>query len=133
MCRIKNEGHSVGNHTFDHVNGWRTGVSEYLSNVSKCEEALPVSTHLFRPPYGRITRQQVRELSGYHIIMWDVLTWDFKSSLDADYCLRKSIKATRPGSIIVFHDSYKAEKNMTYILPRFIDHFSGLGYTFEKL
>lgn len=129
--------HTIGNHTFNHLNGWRTGTAEYLSNVKKFDEQLstvncPLST-FFRPPYGRITRSQIRLLTGYRIIMWDVLSRDYDRHLSPEKCLRNTIAVTRPGSIIVFHDSFKAEKNLTYVLPRFLDHFGGKGYTFKPL
>lgn len=88
---------------------------------------------LFRPPYGRITRKQISTLAAYQIVMWDVLTNDYARNLSSENSLRGTLAATRPGSIIVFHDSYKAEKKMTYVLPRFLDHFGGLGYTFKAL
>jgi peptidoglycan/xylan/chitin deacetylase (PgdA/CDA1 family) len=88
---------------------------------------------LFRPPYGRITRKQISLLNEFRIIMWDVLTVDYNSRLSGEGCLANSIKATRNGSIIVFHDSLKAEGNMRYALPRFIDHFQQMGFSFKSL
>jgi peptidoglycan/xylan/chitin deacetylase (PgdA/CDA1 family) len=91
-------------------------------------------TDLFRPPYGRITRKQINMLAAdYRIVMWDVLSVDYNKNLSPEACLRNTIRAARPGSIIVFHDSIKAEKNMTYVLPRLLDHFSQEGYTFKSL
>lgn len=94
------------------------------------EAGLTAPTRLFRPPYGRITRAQMRQLADHRIIMWDVLSQDYNRSLTPAQCLRRSRAATRPGSIVVFHDSYKAERNMTYTLPRLIDHLRTNGYTF---
>ena len=136
--RIIGEGHTIGNHTFSHFNGWRTPVRKYVSDVQAFEGAaresgLEKRTALFRPPYGRITRRQIRSLPDYEIIMWDVLSQDYNPRLSPEQCLRRTIKACRPGSIIVFHDSYKSEKNMEYTLPRVLDHFGGLGYSFEGL
>ena len=88
---------------------------------------------LFRPPYGRITRAQIRLLAGLRIVMWDVLSQDYNNSLSAEQCLRRTIRACRPGSIIVFHDSYKSKRNMEYALPLLIDHFLKDGYSFELL
>jgi peptidoglycan/xylan/chitin deacetylase (PgdA/CDA1 family) len=90
---------------------------------------------LFRPPYGKIRPGQFRNLrrEGYEIVMWDVLTSDYSHSLSPENCLRGTINATRPGSIIVFHDSLKAERNMTYALPRCLEHFSNLGFKFKAL
>ena len=88
---------------------------------------------LFRPPYGRITKKQISALKDYSIIMWDVLTRDYDQELSPEKCLRRSIRATRPGSIVVFHDSLKAERNLQYVLPEFIGHFARQGYTFKSL
>jgi peptidoglycan/xylan/chitin deacetylase (PgdA/CDA1 family) len=143
--QIKSAEHAIGNHTFHHVKGWNFSTDEYLKDVSLCQAELARSgisttgqngermTGLFRPPYGRITRAQVKALSDYRVIMWDVLTHDYLKDLSPEKCLRRSVKATRPGSIIVFHDSLKAEKNLTYVLPRFLDHFSNLGYSFKPI
>ncbi|MBX2946012.1 MAG: polysaccharide deacetylase family protein [Cyclobacteriaceae bacterium] len=139
--RILHEGHAVGNHTFNHLNGWHTPKSEYVKNAFLCDAAmdLPHSGNemknviLFRPPYGRITRSQIKALSAYKIIMWDVLSFDYTESITPEACLKNSIKATRPGSVIVFHDSLKAEKNMRYALPRFIAHFTDRGYSFNVI
>lgn len=135
--RILAEGHAVGNHTFNHLSGWKTGKSEYLANVSMCDNVIRESGYLqptmFRPPYGRITRRQIASLASRRIIMWDVLTNDYATSLAPEDCLRGSLAATRPGSIVVFHDSLKAEKNLKYVLPKYLDHFLGQGYTFHLL
>jgi peptidoglycan/xylan/chitin deacetylase (PgdA/CDA1 family) len=138
--RVIDEGHAIGNHTYHHLNGWKNPNDVYFENIRRCENEIgskmPADENkkiLFRPPYGRITRSQIAELSKYRIIMWDVLTHDYDKSLDAERCLKRSIAATRNGSIIVFHDSLKAEKNMTYVLPRYIDHFRNLGYEFKSI
>lgn len=130
-------GHSIGNHTFNHLNGWKTKNKVYLGNVAQFEEILstvhqPVPT-LFRPPYGRITREQIKALMRYRIIMWDVLTKDYDHSLSESNCLQRSIEATRPGSIVLFHDSVKAEKNLRFVLPRFLRHFADMGYAFKSI
>lgn len=151
--RAINEGHSIGNHTFNHLKGWSTSLEKYIDNVKQCDIQLRASSfesrvsgtqpshsilntqysRLFRPPYGRITRKQISALNDYRIIMWDVLTIDYNKNLSAEACLKNSIRATRPGSIIVFHDSLKAEKNLTYALPRFIEHFQSQGYAFKAI
>lgn len=134
--KIISEGHAVGNHTFNHLNGWKTASSLYLDNVKKCDDVLAShasSAKLFRPPYGRITRNQIKLLEGYTIVMWDVLSVDYAKSLSAERCLQNTIGATRDGSIVVFHDSYKAEKNMTHALPRYLEHFTSKGYSFKTL
>jgi peptidoglycan/xylan/chitin deacetylase (PgdA/CDA1 family) len=129
---LEEQGHAIGNHTQNHVKGWVTSNEEYLNDVASCQETIK-DTNLFRPPYGRIKRSQIKKLDNYKIVMWDVLSYDYSSAMNSDRCLQGVIKATRTGSIIVFHDSYKAEKNMTYALPRFLDHFSQKGYKFESL
>lgn len=137
--RIVDEGHAVGNHTFNHLKGWSTALKTYLDNVELCELEIRNSksksgnSKLFRPPYGRISKSQVTALKHYSIIMWDVLTADYQRSVSPESCLRNSIAATRPGSIIVFHDSLKAERNMTYTLPRYISHFLHRGYSFNVI
>jgi peptidoglycan/xylan/chitin deacetylase (PgdA/CDA1 family) len=144
--KIVAAGHMIGNHTFNHLSGWKTSSEKYLDNIKQCEDEFglglpsggierPLGSYpkLFRPPYGRIKRRQIRKIEKYKIVMWDVLTHDYARTLDAKDCLNGSVKATRPGSIVVFHDSLKAEKNMTYVLPRFMEHFSKLGYVFKSL
>lgn len=138
LAQTLRAGHRIGNHTFNHLNGWNTPGNRYLQNVQKCQEALPPAgtsrKSLFRPPYGRIRPSQARALrSAYELIMWDVLSADFDSSLSPEQCLEKSIRYTRPGSIIVFHDSYKAFPNLQWVLPRYLRHFSSLGYRFQPL
>lgn len=144
--RIVDDGHAIGNHTFNHLNGWRTDSTKYLENIKLCDDAIiSVSAsepqgplpdqglRLFRPPYGRITRKQIKLLPNYQIIMWDVLSVDYNKHLSSEACLRNTINACRPGSIVVFHDSFKAEKNMTYALPRLLEYFSERGYSFKSI
>ena len=139
--KIITKGHGVGNHTFNHLKGWKTDDKIYFENILKCEEEIArhsslVTRHskLFRPPYGLIKRSQIRQLKDqYEIIMWDVLTGDFNKDLSCENCLNKAIKYTQKGSIVIFHDSIKAEKNLKYALPRFLDHFINQGYRFELL
>jgi peptidoglycan/xylan/chitin deacetylase (PgdA/CDA1 family) len=142
-------GHTVGNHTFNHLKGWSTPLPRYLENVKECEEQFKVAGYqlpssnseqqtfnhnYFRPPYGRITGKQINALKEkYEIVMWDVLTHDYSKSISRQNCLNGSINATRPGSIIVFHDSLKAERNLTHVLPKFLEHFSSQGYEFKSL
>lgn len=145
--KVVEEGHAIGNHTFNHLNGWGTENQKYVENTALCENAIENGLRdtsadvsimrkgrpLFRPPYGRITRKQIKLLSNYKIIMWDVLSIDYSKHLSPESCLRNTIHACRPGSIIVFHDSYKAEKNMSYALPRMLEHFSERGYAFKSI
>jgi len=130
--RIRKEGHAVGNHTYNHVNGWQTATSSYIKNSLKCGEL--VDTNLFRPPYGRITQMQTRIMNNrYKIIMWDVLSGDFDHSISKDKVVKNVLSNTAPGSIIVFHDSIKAQARMQYALPRVLEHYSEQGFKFEKL
>jgi peptidoglycan/xylan/chitin deacetylase (PgdA/CDA1 family) len=137
LARVVAAGHALGNHTFHHLNGWRTSKQQYLDNIRMIEpywaKSGIASPKLFRPPYGKITFRQASALRDFKIIMWDVLSFDFDKRRNADTSLRKSIAATRSGSIIVFHDSFKAEKNLKHILPRYIDHFAGQGFAFKIL
>ncbi|WP_342088054.1 polysaccharide deacetylase family protein [Dyadobacter sp. OTU695] len=131
---VKNGRHSIGNHTFNHMNGWKTEDAIYLENIRQCEVQLNLKTKLFRPPYGRIKKSQSRVvLQDKQIIMWDVLSGDFSPEIGPEICLKKSIQHTRPGSIVLFHDSIKASKNMLYTLPRYLETFTERGYRFEAI
>lgn len=128
--------HAVGNHTFHHLNGWKTDSTSYLKDFLSCEEEIQkhnYSTQLFRPPYGRITPRQIKQLNSRQIVMWDVLSGDFLSRLKPEEVLDKSIKNTQNGSIVVFHDSQKAYKNLAIVLPQYLEHFIQLGYEFHAL
>jgi len=115
--RILDEGHAVGNHTFHHLNGWRSNDETYLEDVEKCADL--VSSRLFRPPYGRIGYRQMQLLKQqYRIIMWDVLSGDFDELLTADDCANNVLSGMRGGSIIVWHDSEKAAPRMLPALER---------------
>jgi peptidoglycan/xylan/chitin deacetylase (PgdA/CDA1 family) len=132
--KIQQGGHAIGNHTYNHLNGWKTPVSTYLENVQACQQVASIPVTLFRPPYGKITRKQAAHIRQTHqIIMWDVLSGDFDQQLPAQTCLRKSIQHTENGSIIIFHDSLKAWKNLKEVLPAYLAHFSNLGYSFRHL
>lgn len=131
-------GHSIGNHTFNHLNGWKTETSDYTDNVDLCQQEIAKLTdhcRLFRPPYGKIKRKQARILrkAGYKIIMWDVVSADFDQSITPSACLENVLKNVEPGSIIVFHDSVKAFKNLEYALPRTLEFLSENGYRCEIL
>jgi peptidoglycan-N-acetylglucosamine deacetylase len=142
FAKVVEGGHTVGNHTFNHLKGWNYSTQEYIDNIALCDNQFatagiqtPLSNRpqLFRPPYGRIKRDQIKSLNGYRIIMWDVLTHDYSTSYTPQRCLKGSIRATRAGSIVVFHDSIKAERNLRYVLPRYLDHFRNKGFSFEEL
>lgn len=128
--RIKNEGHAVGNHTHNHLKGWTTSDEAYLQNVQACQEL--TQTDLFRPPYGRATRSQLRHLAKTHrIIMWDVLTGDYDSTISPDQVYRNAVDYVRNGSIIVFHDNIKAKENLQYALPKSLDELLARGFRFD--
>ena len=130
---ILSKGHQTGNHTYNHLRGWNTTTKRYIESVQRCSQL--VRSDLFRPPHGRITFKQLRALKkeGYRIIMWSVLTRDYNKSADKNGLLERAIHKTRPGSIIVFHDSEKAEDNLLYLLPKFLDHYTRKGYSFELI
>lgn len=148
--RILSEGHSVGNHTFNHLKGTKTETSEYVENVEKAErqmmevgrrlpedgcrkiEDLTINNQqlkienrksLFRPPYGKITSKQAKILQqkGFKIVMWDVLSYDFDATVSEEKCLQNVLQNIKPGSLVVFHDSLKAEKNLRYVLPKVLE------------
>lgn len=133
--RILQEGHAVGNHTQQHLNGWKTKDDLYLADIR--EASLFIRSGLFRPPYGRIKRSQYRKLlaadPSFKIIMWSVLSGDFDTNLTPEACLAYVLYHSRPGSIIVFHDSTKAWERMQYALPRVLAHFSKEGYVFKSI
>lgn len=130
--RILDEKHNVGNHTFNHKNGWHFSTGEYIEDVKKAEAV--ISSTLFRPPYGRIKKTQSELiLNDYKIIMWDVLSYDFDQNITPEKCLRNVMENSRQGSVIVFHDSMKASPNMMYALPRMLEHFTNKGYTFSPI
>lgn len=125
--RIIDEGHAVGNHTYNHVNGWKTNDEAYFKEVIKTKEV--VDSKLFRPPYGRISRFQVQQLKKlFNIIMWDVLSGDFDRELSPELCLKNVISNTRAGSIVVFHDSEKAVEKLKYALPKTLEHLQKKGF-----
>jgi peptidoglycan/xylan/chitin deacetylase (PgdA/CDA1 family) len=125
-------GHVAGNHTFHHLNGWKTAPAAYAEDVRRCDPL--IHTRLFRPPYGRFTPSQYMILrKDYLFVMWSVLTWDFLHRVAPEECLENAIRNTKPGDIVVFHDSLKAASNMLFTLPRYLDHFRKKGYTFEVI
>ncbi len=132
--RILDEGHAVGNHTFNHLNGWKTADDLYVNDVAAA--AKYIDSNLFRPPYGRITAfqaQLLKEKFQLKTIMWDVLSGDFDTTLSADQCQVNVLKKSTAGSIIVFHDSQKAWDRLSIALPEVLKHFSALGFAFKSL
>ncbi len=130
--KILSEGHATGNHTHTHVNGWKTKCDAYIENVERCAEN--INSNLFRPPYGKISRKQIKALvPNYKIIMWDVLSYDFDKEVTQEKCLQNVLENVRPGSVIVFHDSIKAFNNMSYVLPIVLEKLTSLGYNFDVI
>jgi len=131
--KIKNDGHQIGNHTFNHLKGWETSDDSYLSNFQLCQQL--TGTNLFRPPYGRIKKSQIAKISslypGMEIVMWDVLSGDFDIALSPENCFKNVVKHAKNGSIIVFHDSLKASERLKYALPKVLKYFTDLGYQFD--
>lgn len=143
FLQLLEEGHRVGNHSFHHLNGLKESNTAYWKDIQQCREIIKQFKNaenvepgpmLFRPPYGRIRRSQYLPLlADYQLIMWDVLSADYDSSLSPEKCLEKSVYYSRKGSIIVFHDNPKAFGSLKWVLPRYLAHFSAKGYTFEVL
>ena len=139
--RIINNGHAIGNHTYEHINGWNVSNDEYLRSVIKTEEIIQKSeikfqnSKLFRPPYGKIKRSQTKRLikNNYNIIMWSVLSADFDKNIDEIICLQNVIKNVKNGSIVVFHDSVKAFDKLQVVLPKVLEHFNEKGYSFKSI
>ena len=132
--QIISEGHSIGNHTYNHLNGWKTNTKEYLENISKWNSNCNYETKMFRPPYGKLSLSQYSILkSQYSVIMWDVLSGDFDQTISEEKCLQNVLSKTREGSIVVFHDSIKAKKNLFFALPKFLEYFSEKKFSFSPL
>ena len=133
--RIIDEGHAVGNHTHNHLNGWKTADKKYLDNIDAAKKF--IDSDLFRPPYGRITRFQLSQLrlSKYKLktIMWTLLSGDFDNKISKETCTNNVIVNAKEGAIVVFHDSEKANERVSYALPEVLKYFSNKGYLFEKI
>ena len=140
FAQVVAAGHAVGNHTYNHLKGWRTPYSEYMANVAKWEEVFSrqpsaVRCQLFRPPYGKATLRQRRALHkmGYTLIYWDILTRDYESTRTPEQMLRQIQRNVRPGSIINFHDSLKSNERMLEVLPIAIEWLLSQGYDVKPL
>lgn len=141
FAQVLKAGHAIGNHTYNHLKGWKTGFHEYLDNVAKWEEAFQIvngkwtNGKLFRPPYGKATLRQRRALhqKGYRLIYWDILTRDYDPSVTPEAMLRRIQREVRPGSIINFHDSLKSNERTLAVLPQVIEWLRAQGYTLETL
>ena len=132
--RILIEGHRVGNHSYNHLNGWKTDNKTYIENIEKARQL--IDSDLFRPPYGRATAFQIRNLKEklkYKIIMWDELSGDFDPAVSGEAAAERVIRKSRSGSIVVFHDSTKAYQVLLVALPMVLAYFSGQGYSFETI
>ncbi len=129
-------GHVVGNHTQNHMNGWKNKTANYIKEIQEATKS--IRSNLFRPPYGRISFAQIKALRSapslpQDIIMWDVLSGDFDTTINGEQCAQNVIQQAGPGSIIVFHDSAKAMDRLRIALPKVLLHFSNLGYEFKAL
>ncbi|WP_235921007.1 polysaccharide deacetylase family protein [Foetidibacter luteolus] len=139
--RILDEGHRAGNHSHNHLNGWKTGDAAYINDVH--EAARHIDSDLFRPPYGRISKFQARLLQAekplavaarnFRIIMWSVLSGDFDTAISPEKCWNNVLLNTSPGAIILFHDSTKAWDRMSYALPKLLEYYSNEGYSFAAI
>lgn len=131
------EGHATGNHSFSHLNGWKTATEVYLNDIKNASTV--IDTRLFRPPYGRIRRSQAKQISiiaeneGVKIVMWDVLSADFDNTISPESCTGIVLKHVEPGSIVVFHDSEKAFPNLEVALPGVLKQLTNEGFCFKKL
>jgi peptidoglycan-N-acetylglucosamine deacetylase len=133
--QILDEQHSIGNHTYNHLNGWKTDNDAYFNDINEAKQH--IKSKMFRPPYGRITLSQAKGIEqrfpDMKIIMWDVLSGDFDTTLSEDECLYNVIESTKVGSIIVFHDSEKAWDRLQFVLPRFLKHCKNSGWKMKRL
>jgi peptidoglycan/xylan/chitin deacetylase (PgdA/CDA1 family) len=133
--RIIVEGHRVGNHTFNHLNGWKTNDKIYIEDIAKAAKI--IDSDLFRPPYGKITSFQAKAIQGNKLhlktIMWEVLSGDFDPSVNGENCYLNVVKNSKPGSIVVFHDSAKSFATLHHALPRLLKYYNDEGYSFQAL
>ena len=126
------KGHSVGNHTYHHLNGWKTNKRRYLLDIEQC--AKEIDSCLFRPPYGRLRKVHFKALKDkYSVIMWDVLSGDFDKRISNEKCLKNVVDKVKSGSVVVFHDSLKAESKLRHVLPKVLYELSASGYVFKAI
>jgi len=140
--KIIDKNHAVGNHTNNHLNGLKTNDSTYFENIEICSKYFKENpkleiqnSKLFRPPYGKISLSLAKFIrkKGYKIIMWDVLSADFDTTITKEKCLENVIRNTENGSVIVFHDSIKASEKLKYVLPKIIEYYTHKGFSFKKI
>jgi peptidoglycan-N-acetylglucosamine deacetylase len=133
--QILDEGHAVGNHTHSHIDGWKIRNKKYFADIAQAAGVM--KTDLFRPPFGHITWKQVRALKNsdhkMRTVLWSVLSADFDEATPEEKCLDNVLRHARPGSIVLFHDSVIASKNMRYALPKVLEHYSRQGYAFHGI
>lgn len=133
--RILDEGHAVGNHTQNHLNGWKSDDEVYLNDIEEAKKH--IDSCLFRPPYGRISNFQIKQLAKERfklkVVMWSVLSGDFDKEISNEDCSNNVILNAKSGSIVVFHDSEKAQEKMLFALPKVLNYFSQLGYNFKRI
>lgn len=130
--RILDEGHEIGNHTYNHMNGWKSSNLDYLKNIQSFQKVY--QSKFFRPPYGRLKPAQIAALKGqYQIIMWSALSMDYHSRVSKEKCYANANKQLKAGDILLFHDSLKAEKSMFYAVQRILEEKSKEGYVFASL
>ncbi len=129
---IRSEGHSIGNHSYSHNNGWGQGTKGFLQDIEKCDKT--IHSTLFRPPFGKLTKRQATKLKKkYKLVYWTVMPGDFDARISKQTCLSRSVENTGNGSIIVFHETEKSKENLLYTLPLFLNHFSEKGFVFKSL
>ncbi len=129
---IKEQGHVIGNHTYSHLNGWKSGTKSYVFDIEKFNRVF--ASKLFRPPYGRLKPSQYSILNTqYKIVMWDVLCGDFDAGISKKRCLTNIIKNARCGSIVILHDRKKSEKKLKFVLPEILEYYTNLGYKFKGI
>ncbi len=132
FSQVVDKGHAVGNHTYSHLKGWYTADKEYYDDIILA--ARFIHSSLYRPAYGMITPAQLRHLKQqYQIVLWEIMSYDFDFNTSPEQCLSNVIRHTRPGSVVVFHDSLKASEKTLYALPRVLEHFAEKGWAFRKI
>ena len=130
--KIIDKGHAIGNHTFNHLNGWKTNRYDYFNNIDRCQKL--TSSSLFRPPYGKISSAQIKKLKKqYKIIMWDVAGGDFLSDISSEKIVKNVVDNTSSGSIIVLHDNIKFGDKMLKALPKLINQLKDKGFVLERI
>lgn len=132
--QVVDAGHAIGNHTNTHIDGWKTGNNRYFQDINEAAASIPST--LFRPPFGHITWRQVKKLKRQQklkTILWSVLSADFDEGTTPERCFENVIRHSGPGSIVLFHDSSLASRNMREALPRVLEYYTEKGYRFEKL